>query len=115
MGTLLEILSKLLTPSIGSYVVIGLGIGIIAGLLRNAVRRYGIVKAMLAVAGIVIALLGMRCIPSPASAEAQPPPAAPRPRPSPGQAYGGGLTKASPSPARHKVHRRRRYVQYPGF
>jgi hypothetical protein len=40
MNTLFEILGKLLTPSFGGYVLIGLGLGIAAGLILNAVSRF---------------------------------------------------------------------------
>jgi hypothetical protein len=84
------------------YVLLGLAAGVAAGLIRNFIRRFGIVKAMIAAGAIVVAGCAVRYIPLPAQVEAHPQPVA---------------IKKTPQrvPQKARPHRRRRYVQYPGF
>lgn len=102
MADLIGQLYDKLTPSVGGFVLLGLAAGVIAGLIRNAVSRFGIVKATIAAAAIVVAAWGMSCIPRPTQVEAQPQQTSVK------KATARVLQKARP-------HRRRRYVQYPGF
>jgi hypothetical protein len=100
MDTPSEILGKLLSPFFGTYVLIGLGLGVACGLLRKAISRFGIIKALVAAGGIVIAGCAVRYVPLPAQVQPQ-----------------RVAVKKTPTRVQQKArpHRRRRYVQYPGF
>lgn len=101
MGDILGSLWDLLTPSLGGSALAAAGIGVLAGLIRHMIARFGIVKALLALIGFAVALLWLRCIPRPAQVEAQPV-----------AVKKAGSPQIQPKP---RPHRRRRYIQYPGF
>jgi hypothetical protein len=89
------------TPSVGTFVLIGVAIGLLVRLTAKLIKKLGAARVLLIIGVIAIAGYTVRYRPRPSAERAQSQPAA--------------VKRSAPSRVEHKahLHRRRRYVQKP--